>query len=121
MQVHVKTRHIKIDIEGKIPSKIIKFLKKEYGNKLEIIETDEDSVNVKDTDWYKKMNAKITPADYMKTYRQNKGWTQEQLGKKLGGIPRQHISNMENGHRAISIDVAEKLSKIFKKPVSRFL
>ena len=37
MQAHVKTPHIKIDIEGDIPSKIIIVLKELYGKKVKLI------------------------------------------------------------------------------------
>lgn len=63
----------------------------------------------------------MTPGKYLRIYRENKGLTQIQLGKALGGIPRQHISNMENGHRAISLKMARKLSTFLGAPIERFL
>ncbi len=120
MQVLVKMPHIKIDMKGDIPAKIIKLLKSEYGDDVKI-KDDDDSIDVKDSQWYKKMSRKMTPGDYLRIYRENLSWTQERLGKELGGIPRQHISNMEKGRRAISVDMAEKLATLFRKPVSRFL
>jgi transcriptional regulator with XRE-family HTH domain len=47
--------------------------------------------------------------------------TQAQLGEKLGKIPRQIVSNMERGKRAISLTTAKKLAVIFNVPASRFL
>ena len=120
MQVHVKMPHIRIDIKGDVPAKIIKILKNEYGKNV-TIKDDDEYVEAKNTEWYKKISKKMTPGDHMRIYRENAGWTQEFLGKKLGGVPRQHISNMERGRRAISIETAEKLARLFKKPVSRFL
>ena len=52
------------------------------------------------------MKAKTLPGDFLRIYRENKGLTQAELGKKLGGIHRQHISNMERGQRSISINIA---------------
>ena len=49
------------------------------------------------------------------------GMTQEKLGEMLGGIPRQHVSNMERGTRSISIKTAQKLAQIFKVSVEKFL
>ncbi len=119
MQVHVKMPHIKIDMQGQISPKIIKALKNEYGDNVKI--TEDDSLDIKDTSWYKKISDKMGAGDYIRIYRENLNLTQEQLGQELGGIPRQHISNMEKGQRKISIQMAEKLAEFFKKPVSRFL
>ena len=57
----------------------------------------------------------------MKIYREIHGMTQEALGRTLGNIPRQHISNMERGIRAISVNNAKKLSKLFKVPLDKFI
>ena len=47
--------------------------------------------------------------------------TQTRLGELLGGIPRQHISNMENRKRPISLNTAKKLAKLFNIPIERLL
>ena len=38
---------------------------------------------------------------------------QARLGEMLGGIPRQHVSNMKRGIRPVSMKTARKLAKIF--------
>ncbi|MCU0822244.1 MAG: helix-turn-helix domain-containing protein [Spirochaetes bacterium] len=47
--------------------------------------------------------------------------TQAELGKRLGNIPRQNISQMEKGKRGISKENAKRLAKIFDVPVDRFI
>ena len=122
MQAVVKTPLIEIIINGAIPNKIINVLKEEYGKKVKIIkENDDEYVDVFQTEWYKKIKAETTLGDNMKIYRENHGLTQEKLGEMLGGIPRQHISNMEKGTRSISINTAKKLSNIFKVSVEKFI
>lgn len=122
MQAVVKTPHIEIIIKGDIPPKIITLLKKEYGKKVHITQDkDDDYVNITTTDWYKQMKAEKTPADNMKIYRKIHKLTQAKLGEMLGNIPKQHISNMENGTRPISKITAKKLSKIFNVSVERFI
>ena len=122
MQVHVKTPHIKIDIEGEISNKHLSLLKKEYGKNVHLIKIeDDDLVDVFKTGWYKKIKLQMTPGKNLKVYRMNRGLTQLQLGELLGGIPKQHISNMENGKRAISLKMAKKLSKLFNVSVERFI
>ena len=111
-----------IDISGEIPPDIIEFLIKKYGKKVKLTENDGDKlIDVTKTHWYEYTKSKISSGDAMRNYREIFKMTQAQLGEKLGGISRQHVSDMENGRRAISIATAKKLSKIFKRPVERFL
>jgi DNA-binding XRE family transcriptional regulator len=122
MQAVVKTPHIRIQIRGAIPSRLLSVLKDEYGKKVKLFEDAEDEkVDIFATDWYRKTKAELTPGFSMKVYRQNWKMTQTELGKKLGGVPKQHISNMENGKRPISKKMAISLSKIFKVSVERFI
>ncbi len=121
MQVHVKTPHIKIDIEGEIPESILAIVKKEYGTKVKIANDNDEYISATETEWYKKTMADMTPARAMKAYRLSRGMTQIELGKELGDVPRQHISNMEKGIRKINIELAKKLSRIFKVSVEKFI
>ena len=123
MQAVVKTPHIEIMVKGDdIPERILSLLRDEYGENVQIVEEDDDElVDVTDTDWYKTIKKSTLPSENMKIYRELHGMTQAELGEKLGGLPRQHISNMENGKRAISLNVAKKLAKIFDVPVDRFV
>jgi DNA-binding XRE family transcriptional regulator len=119
----VKTPHIEINVKGNnIPSKILTFLKEEYGKKLHITDDNEDeSVDVFQTDWYKNTKSSLTPGFNLKLYRQMKQITQSELGQLLGEIPKQHISNMEKDLRPISLKTAKKLAKIFHVSVEKFI
>jgi DNA-binding XRE family transcriptional regulator len=118
----VKTPHIKIQIKGRIPSKLISLLKEEYGSKVEISPNDnEKKIDIFQTEWYRNIKKKLTPGQNLKIYRQNKQMTQTELGAHLGGIPKQHISNMENGTREISKKMAIALSKLFEVSVEKFI
>ena len=122
MQAVVKTPHIEIKIKGTIPHKILTVLEEEYGKKVKIIKDNEDEyIDIFKTGWYKKIKAETIPGDNMRIYRENHGLTQEKLGELLGGIPRQHISNMEKGIRSISKATAKKLSKLFNVSVEKFI
>ena len=122
MQAVVKTPHTEIIIKGNISEKVLSTLMEEYGRAFHIIENKDDGlVNVFEIEWYKSVKAKTLPGDFLRIYRENKGLTQAELGKILGGIPRQHISNMERGQRSISINIARKLSEILNVSVERFI
>ncbi len=118
----VKTPLTKIRIKGRVPNKLIDLLAEEYGNALQITPDPEDEkMDVFRTDWYKNIKKRLSPGSYLKIFRQNKNMTQAELGKALGGLPRQHISNMENGIRPISKKTALKLSKLFDVSVEKFI
>jgi len=118
----VKTPLIRIHIKGQIPSRIVTVLKKEYGDKVKLTKEDDDELlDVFQTDWYKRVKKTLTPGTNLKIYRQNVGLTQEQLGAKLGDLPKQFVSNMENGIRPISKKTALRLAKFFKVSVAKFI
>ena len=123
MQAVVKTPRIEISVRGAaIPPKLMDVLKEEYGPELSLVEDDGDNlVDAFETQWYKGVKEKMTPGTYLRIYRENKGLTQLQLGEVLGGIPRQHISNMEHGRRSISLKMARKLSLLLGAPIEKFI
>jgi transcriptional regulator with XRE-family HTH domain len=85
------------------------------------LEDDEEMVNIFDTDWYREISSSTTPGEVLRIYRENAGFTQEELGKKLGKFSRQNISDMVRGKRNITKETTKKLSRIFNVPVERFL
>jgi DNA-binding XRE family transcriptional regulator len=88
---------------------------------IEIIENeDEEYVNWFETEEHREIAALTTPGDVMRIYRENYAWSQSRLGEALGGLSRQKISDMENGHRTISGDMAIALSRVFGIAVERF-
>ena len=111
MQVAVKTPRIELKMKGDIPERVILFLEEEYGVSLRQSADDgEEVVNAFETDWYKRTMAAMTPGKALRIYRENAGLTQAALGERMGGIPRQHISNMENGKRPIGKENAKRLA-----------
>jgi DNA-binding XRE family transcriptional regulator len=118
MQAVVKTTRIEISVRGAvIPPRLMDVLKEEYGPELSLVDDDGDNlVDVFETQWYKGVKEKMTPGTYLRIYRENKRLTQLPLGEILGGIPRQHISNMEHGRRSISLKMSRKLSLLLGAP-----
>ncbi|MDI7165296.1 helix-turn-helix transcriptional regulator [Leptospira santarosai] len=120
MQAVVKTPRIEVTIKGEVSNSFLKALKKEFGKKLHI-ETLEESIPWRDTEFFKENKEFLQPGSKMKYYRKKAGLSLSELGERLGGIPRQNLSAMELGRRPIPKDLAKQLSKIFKKPVEIFL
>ena len=109
-------------IEGTLSSTFLDNLRKEFGDSMKIIMQDDDEgwVNVEDLDWFKEAVAKETPGSNLRFYRKLVGMTQKKLAEKLG-MNKQHISDMENGRRAISKKTAKELGKLFKVSPARFI
>ena len=63
----------------------------------------------------------MTQGDYIKIYRENLDLTQAELGKKIGGLTRQYVSDLEKGRRGVSKEMAKKLSTFFNVPIKRFI
>ena len=108
-------------VKGDIPTGVVEYLQRKFGQDVEVVEDDEELLNIFDTDWYKDIKEATTPGDTLKIYRENFGLTQVDLGHKLGKFTRQKISDMEHNKRSISKDVAKKLSRLFDVPIDRFL
>jgi|LGOV01.1.fsa_nt_gb DNA-binding XRE family transcriptional regulator len=120
----VKKLHTNITlfkIKGNIPDGVMKYLRREFGQNVEMFDENEELVNIFDTQWYKGIKKTISPRDTLRIYRENLGLTQTELGQKLGKFTRQKISDMENNKRSISKAVAKKLGEIFDVPIERFL
>lgn len=115
------TKQLLFEVRGDIPTKVVQYLRKEFGQDVEVLKEDEETVNVFETEWFKNISAETTPGEAMKVYRENAGMTQAELGLKLGRFSRQNISDMERGKRNISREVAKKLSALFDVFVERFL
>lgn len=116
----VKMHHTSFEIKGDIPNDLLNYIKKYYQEGLEITD-DEEYINAFESDWYKEQEKNWHPGKSVYVYRDNKGWTQAELGKKLGGLSRQYISDLERGKRSISKKVAIQLSQLFNRKIERFL
>ncbi|EMF89798.1 helix-turn-helix transcriptional regulator [Leptospira santarosai] len=79
------------------------------------------SVPFRESEFFKKFGHEAGPGNNMRTYRLLAGLTQTQLGQRLGGIPRSHISAFESESRPIGKELAKKLAKLFGVSVEMFL
>jgi DNA-binding XRE family transcriptional regulator len=117
----VKTPHINVRILGRLPSRLLRCLRSEYGSKLRIEDEKNDALlNFFETDFYKTAKKKMTPGTYLRIYRENHRKTQEELGDKIGAS-KAFVCDMEHDRRAISKKTAKKLASIFNISVERFI
>jgi len=117
----VKKPHIEIRTKGEIPRELVSFLKSEYGDQIEITDDQEDErVDILKTEWFQDRSNDCTPSEHLRLSRMDEGWTQKQLGEKLGKS-RQYISDMENSRKTISKKVGLQLATLFGVGIDCFI
>jgi len=116
----VKTPHINVRIQGRLPARLLHVLRTEYGTKLRIEDDNDAHVDFFETDFYKDEKKEMTPGTYLRIYRENHNMTQEELGDKIGAS-KSFVCDMEHGRRAISKEMAKKVAAIFNISVARFI
>jgi len=124
----VKTRPIKRSgsaqsyhyiLKKTTPKKILSEISLRYSKYFEQ-DADEQLVDITTTGWYKDMEKKMKPKDYLKNLREAHGLTQKQLGEKIN-FNAAHISDYETGQRSISKEVAKKFAAIFNVSPAVFI
>ena len=118
----VKTPRTNLRIRGFIPSPVLRVLRTEYGRNLTVTadRDDKEMVSVFETAEYREFKSRVSPADYVRTYRENAGLSQSALAGKLG-VTRAYVCDIEHGRRTISKQFAKALAEFFKVSVSRFI
>jgi hypothetical protein len=115
MPVAVKTRHTNIAFNA--PAVVLKEIKARYA--LYIVEN-EESVDITETDWYRDMETRMKPGDYLRAVREAQGKTLREVGELVGATP-QHVHDWEAGLRGIGKEKAKVLAGFFKLPVERLI
>ncbi|MDR1429961.1 MAG: helix-turn-helix domain-containing protein [Spirochaetaceae bacterium] len=115
----MKKPPIEFTVQGEIPDKYLKLLKKDFGPALSILE-DGETLPVTDMDWYREIEEKETPGTTLRFYRTLHKMTQENLAARLG-VTKQKISNMEHNAKPISRKTAYQLSAVFGISPGRFI
>jgi DNA-binding XRE family transcriptional regulator len=115
----VKKPPIEFTVQGEIPDKYLKLLKKDFGPALSIFE-DGETMPVTEMDWYRETKETETPGSTLRFYRTLRHMTQEELAARLG-VTKQKISNMEHNTKPISRKTAYQLAEIFQIRPGRFI
>lgn len=118
MLVAVKTPRIRVHISGQGAKTVVKALRQIYDS-VEVSD-DDATVDITTTSWWKKMEAITHPGMAVWTYRDNAGLTLARLSK-MSGIAKSHLSDMENGKRAIGTRTAKKLATALNVDYRMFL
>jgi DNA-binding XRE family transcriptional regulator len=115
----VKKPPIEFTVQGEIPDKYLKLLKKDFGPALSVFE-DGKTMPITEMEWHREMQKKETPGDTLRFYRRLHKMTQEDLATRLS-VTKQKISNMEHNAKPISRKTAYQLSEVFGISPGRFI
>ncbi len=111
----------KIEIRGDVPAEFMNLVRGYFGaNDVRVVEEEDEYEDYFDTDFAREMEAEMTPAINMKTYRSLYRMTQKTLAEKLG-VMRHHVTEMESEKRGISKEIGLKLAEVFDAPLDRFI
>lgn len=118
----VKTPRTNMHISGFIPVPVLRVLRHEFGESLTLTPDKDDKKleNVFDCAEYKEFKNRVTPTDYIRSYRENAGLTQTELAEKLN-VSRAYICDIEHGRRDISKQFAKQLADFFKISIAHLL
>ena len=118
----VKTPRTNLRMRGFIPAPVLRVLRNEFGKNLTLTadKGDKSIESVFDSAEYKEFKKRVSPADYIRTYRENAGLTQSELAEKLG-VSRAYICDLEHGRRAFSKQFAKKAAGFFKISVEHLI
>lgn len=119
-QAAINRHLIGIKVWSDIPSKLLADVRSQLRPWIPS-ENDDEMVDWFSTDLHKAIEARMTPGTWLRELREAQGWTQKDLGIRLGCVPPARISDWENSHRSISKAIAKRLSDLFRMPVDRFL
>lgn len=113
----VKKPHIELSINGEGAKEAVDWLARKF--RLQIISGAEDTVNIEETDFYRKMEVNRT-GNLLEAARIKAGLSQKQLAETVE-IRQTMVSEFENGHRKITRSMAARFAKALKVKAERFL
>ena len=119
MPVATKTRPIDLHFRPGTPRRVLQDVRHRYAPYL--VAEEDAAADYFETDLHKKVSKTMTAGLWLKHLREAHGWSQADLGEKLGGVKAARVSDFENGQRAISKDVAKELAGLFNVSADRFI
>lgn len=108
MLVHVVVPSAEIRITGRGARYILRDLRRLYKDKL-IIDEEPGQEDYQEPDWNRKRPARIKPGAALRVCRCSNRLSLAALAE-VSGVPKGHLSQMENGKRPIGKRMAQKLA-----------
>ena len=103
----------RIEIRAKhIPAPLVRFLVDTYKSENVVVSDEDVSVPIEESEWFKSLET--TPAEMIVANRDLRNWSQVTLAEKLG-IQVQNLCAMENGRRAVGVELKDSYYKQAEK------
>jgi DNA-binding XRE family transcriptional regulator len=115
----VKTPRTNMQMRGFIPPPVLRVLRHEFGKDLTVTPEKDDEIleSVFNSSKYLEFKKRVSPGDYLRTYRENAGLTQSGLAEKIG-VMRSYVCDLEHGRRVFRKQCAKKLLLILRFPLN---
>jgi len=107
-------------VSGYFPDSIEKLLKETLEQFQYVIEEGESYADPSDFKWFSEATEELNNGKIISALRYHFSLSQGDLGKKIG-VSRKYISDMENGRRKISLNMAKKLGEVFNHNPKDFI
>ena len=78
-------------------------------------------VDFRNADWYREVKANLTPGTVIRIYRENKGWSQAELARRIGASSRTYVYALRAGRKDISVEQAKRIADLIEVPVGRII
>lgn len=116
----IKGRPIERLFRPDTPANILERLDQAFGFWFVGPPEDDDWINPFKTPEWKSWEASQTPGSWLSGLREAHGWTQRELGERMGGVSPARISDWEHDRRSVSKAQAKILSQLFRVEPHRF-
>ena len=120
MSEAVKKRPISILFKARTPARVIRSVKKQFGDYIVSDIVEDENEDYFGSDLQKEIAATMNPGDYLRHYREAHGMTQKEFAQQIE-VRINYLSDMETGQRSISKAMAKKLAGIFNTSTSVFI
>lgn len=123
MQVRAEAPHVTVTVEAEtVPQRLMTAIQDEFApDQITIREGDNEVVDFRDADWYREVKANLTPGTAIRIYRENKGWSQAELTRRIGASSRTYVYALRAGRKGISVERAKRIAAVLEVPVWRII
>jgi DNA-binding transcriptional regulator YiaG len=116
-----RTHPIEIKFRGNMPRRVIEDLRRRYADWILAISGDYERVDLSKTAEWREFKKRQSPGVWIAGLRKKQGWTQKELGSRLGGVSATSISDWEHDRKAVSKARAKMLAYLFRISAEWFI
>jgi DNA-binding transcriptional regulator YiaG len=116
----IRMRPINIRLRSDTPRELLRDFRKRFSEWIIAEPTDDELIELGSSSLWKNFESRQSPGSWISGFRTSLGWTQKDLGSRLGGVSTARVSDWEHDRRAVSKEYAKKLSVLFGISADKF-